>query len=71
MNKTEREQLKHNEAADALVAASSYLSQYGRLVGLAAVAVLLLVNFSWWYKLLYGTAVALLDKLAKGRPKQL
>ncbi|WP_396623490.1 tol-pal system YbgF family protein [Luteitalea sp.] len=44
MNKTEREQLKHNEAADALVAASSYLSQYGRLVGLAAVAVLLLVG---------------------------
>ena len=40
MNKAEREQLKHNEAADAIVAASSLLSRHGRTLALAAVAVL-------------------------------
>jgi outer membrane protein assembly factor BamD (BamD/ComL family) len=43
MNKAEREQLKHNEAADALVSANTYLSRHGRTLGLAAVAVLLIV----------------------------
>jgi predicted negative regulator of RcsB-dependent stress response len=50
MNKTEREQLKHNEAADALVAANSYLSRHGRTVALAAVAVLLLVGSVFGYR---------------------
>lgn len=40
-------------------------------LGFLSVAILLLVNFSWWSKLLWGTAVALLDKLKQGRPKQL
>ena len=50
MNKAEREQLKHNEAADAIVAANSYLSQHGRTLGLAAVAVLLLVGSVFGYR---------------------
>jgi predicted negative regulator of RcsB-dependent stress response len=43
MNKAEREQLKHNEAVDAIVSANTYLSRHGRTLGLAAVAVLLIV----------------------------
>jgi len=50
MNKAEREQLKHNEAADALVAANSYISQHARTVALAAVAVLLLVGAWFGYR---------------------
>ncbi len=50
MNKAEREQLKHNEAADALVAANSYMSRHGRTVALAAVAVLLLVGVWFGYR---------------------
>lgn len=50
MNKAEREQLKHNEAADALVAAGSFLSQHGRTLVLAAVAVLLLVGAVFGYR---------------------
>ncbi|WP_291983001.1 tetratricopeptide repeat protein [Luteitalea sp.] len=50
MNKAEREQLKHNEAADALVAANSYLSQHGRTIALTAVAVLLLVASVFGYR---------------------
>ena len=42
MNKAEREQLKHNEAADALLAASSFASQHGRTLALALVGVILL-----------------------------
>ena len=50
MNKAEREQLKHNEAVDAIVSANSYLSQHGRTLGLAAVAVLLLVGSVFGYR---------------------
>lgn len=50
MNKAEREQLKHNEAADALVAASSYLSQYGRAIGLGLVAVVLVAGSVLGYR---------------------
>jgi predicted negative regulator of RcsB-dependent stress response len=50
MNKAEREQLKHNETADALVAAGSLMSQHGRTVALAAVAVLLLVGAVFGYR---------------------
>ncbi|AMY10449.1 tol-pal system protein YbgF [Luteitalea pratensis] len=50
MNKTEREQLKHNEAVDALVSANTYLSPHGRTLGLAAVAVLLLVGSVFGYR---------------------
>lgn len=50
MNKAEREQLKHNEAADALVAANSVLSQHGRTIALAAVALLLLVGSVFGYR---------------------
>jgi predicted negative regulator of RcsB-dependent stress response len=50
MNKAEREQLKHNEAADAIVAASSFASRHGRTIALAAVAVLLLVGAVFGYR---------------------
>ena len=50
MNKAEREQLKHNEAVDALVSANSYFSQHGRTIGLAAVAVLLIVGSVFGYR---------------------
>jgi hypothetical protein len=50
MNKTEREQLKHNEALDALVSTNTYLAQHGRTLGLAAVAVLLLVGVVFGYR---------------------
>lgn len=50
MNKTEREQLKHNETLDALVSANSLLAQHGRTIGLAAVAVLLLVGSVFGYR---------------------
>lgn len=50
MNKAEREHLKHNEAADALIAANSYLSRHGRTVALSAVAVLLLVGSVLGYR---------------------
>jgi predicted negative regulator of RcsB-dependent stress response len=50
MNKAEREQLKHNEAADAIVAASSLMSRHGRTIALGAVAVLLLVGSVFGYR---------------------
>jgi predicted negative regulator of RcsB-dependent stress response len=50
MNKAEREQLKHNEAADALVAASSFASQHGRTVVLAIVGVLLVAGTVFGYR---------------------
>ncbi len=50
MNKAEREYLKHNEAADALVVASTFVSRHGRTLGLAAVAVLLLVVTAFGYR---------------------
>ena len=50
MNKAEREQLKHNEAADALVAAGSLLSEHGRTLVLGTVAVLLLVGAVFGYR---------------------
>jgi tetratricopeptide (TPR) repeat protein len=50
MNKAERDHLKHNEAADAIVAASSFMSQHGRTLGLAVVAVLLLVGSVFGYR---------------------
>jgi predicted negative regulator of RcsB-dependent stress response len=50
MNKAEREQLKHNEAADALVAAGSILSRHGRTLALGAVAVLLLIGAIFGYR---------------------
>ncbi len=50
MNKAEREYLKHNEAADALVAASTFVSRHGRTLGLALVALLLLVGAVFGYR---------------------
>jgi predicted negative regulator of RcsB-dependent stress response len=50
MNKAEREQLKHNEAADAIVAASSLFSRHGRTMALAVVAALLLVGSVFGYR---------------------
>ncbi len=50
MNKAEREHLKHNEAADAVVAATSFASRHGRTIGLAAVALLLLVGAVFGYR---------------------
>lgn len=50
MNKAERDYLKHNEAADAVVAATSFASQHGRTLGLAVVAVLLLVGAVFGYR---------------------
>jgi predicted negative regulator of RcsB-dependent stress response len=50
MNKAEREHLKHNEAADAVVAATSFASRHGRTLALAAVALLLLVGAVFGYR---------------------
>lgn len=50
MNKAEREHLKHNEAADAIVAAGSLLSRHGRTLALALVALLLLVGSVFGYR---------------------
>ena len=50
MNKAEREHLKHNEAADALVAASSFAARHGRTLVLTAVAALLLVGAVFGYR---------------------
>jgi predicted negative regulator of RcsB-dependent stress response len=50
MNKAERDHLKHNEAADALVAATSVMSRHGRTVALSAVALLLLVGSVFGYR---------------------
>ncbi len=50
MNKTEREQLKHNEAADAVVAASTWLARHGRVIGLSTAAVLLLLVAVFGYR---------------------
>lgn len=50
MDKAEREHLKHNETADAVIAVSTFLARHGRTVALAAVAALLLVGavFGYW-----------------------
>ena len=50
MNKAEREQLKHNETADALMAIGSLLAEHGRTLALTAVAVLLLVGSVFGYR---------------------
>ncbi|HTU99391.1 MAG TPA: hypothetical protein VMF13_02560, partial [Luteitalea sp.] len=50
MNKAEREQLKHNEAADALMSASTFASQHGRTIGLGLVGVLLVVGSLLGYR---------------------
>ncbi len=44
MNKSERERLKHNEAADALASASLFVASHGRTLALAAVAVVLVIG---------------------------
>ncbi len=50
MNKAEREQLKHNEAADAVFAVTTFVTRYARTIGLATVAVLLLVGAVFGYR---------------------
>ena len=50
MNKAERDHLKHNETADALVAASSFMSRHGRTVALSAVALLLVIGSAFGYR---------------------
>lgn len=44
MNKSERERLKHNEAADAVASASLFIASHGRTLALAAVALVILVG---------------------------
>ena len=50
MNKSEREQLKHNEAADALVAASTFVNLHGRTLTLTLVAIMLVVVSVFGYR---------------------
>jgi len=50
MDKAEREHLKHNDTADALFAASTYLGRHGRTLGLSAVALLLVVGILFGYR---------------------
>ena len=50
MNKAERDFLKHNEAADVVVAATSFASRHGRTIGLAVVALLLVVGAAFGYR---------------------
>lgn len=50
MNKTERKQLEHNEAADAVFAASTFLARNGRQILLVGVAALLLVAAGFGYR---------------------
>jgi len=44
MNKAERERLKHNEAADAVAAASLFVASHGRTIALVAVATVIIVG---------------------------
>lgn len=50
MNKTARKQLEHNEAADLVLAASTFLSRNGRQILLVGVAALLLVAAGFGYR---------------------